>query len=217
MPFSNEDLAKAVKEMREGSGKRKFAQGVDITITIKGIDVKKPEGKVTEDVVLPHGAGEPKRILVFADGEMARVARDAGADGIIGRGEIESLQGNKKKIKSIMKNYDFTVAQSDLMVLIGKVFGPVLGPRGKMPKPVPQNANPAPIMERFRKTIRLANKAQLAFHGRIGKESMTDDQIAENARAVLDAVEKKVSDSGGQIRSVTIKATMGKPAKVNVG
>jgi len=216
MPVTAESLLKAVKQMREGSPERKFKQGVDITFTLAGIDPKKPEGRMSEDVVLPHGAGKLKKILFFADGELIRLARDAGADAVMGRADIEALQGNKKKIKKLIDGYDFTAAQSDFMVLIGKTLGPVLGPRGKMPKPVPTNANPKPVIERLRKTVRVANKAQLAFHAQIGREEMPDEQLVENARAVVEAIEKKVSDAGGRIKAVYLKTTMGKPVKVGV-
>jgi large subunit ribosomal protein L1 len=214
MPVTAESLSKAVKQMREAGQKRKFEQGVDVTLTMAGIDPKKPEGRMSEDVVLPHGAGRQKKILFFADGELVRLARDAGADAVMGRADIEALQGNKKKIKKLVDGYDFTAAQSDFMVLIGKTLGPVLGPRGMMPKPVPTNANPKPVIERLRKTVRVANKAQLAFHAQIGKEGMSDEQLVENARAVVEAIEKKVSDAGGRVKAIYIKTTMGKPVKV---
>jgi large subunit ribosomal protein L1 len=216
MPVTAESMSKAVKQMREVSPKRKFEQGVDISFTMTGIDPKKTEGRISEDVILPHGAGKQKKIMVFADGELAKLAKDAGADAVMRRSEIEALQGNKKQIKKLVGGYDFTVAQSDFMVLIGKVLGSVLGPRGKMPKPVPTNANPAPVIERLRRTVRLASKAQLASHGRIGREGMPDEQLVENARAVVEAMERKISDAGGRVKAVYLKTTMGKPVKVEV-
>jgi large subunit ribosomal protein L1 len=217
MVLSKEAILNGIKQMREQGKKRKFEQSVDFSVTIKGLDPKKPESRVSVEVTLPHGVGEPKRILVFGEGELARLARNAGADLVMNRAEVEALKGNKKKIKKLAEGYDFTMAQTDYMVLIGKVFGPVFGPRGMMPKPIPPTANPAPLLERLRKTVRLTARSQLGLHTKIGKESMTNDQLAENAVAVLEGVDRKVTGIGGEIKAVYLKTTMGKPIKLETG
>lgn len=216
MPVPTENILKAIKQMREVTQKRKFGQSVDIIVVFEGIDPKKPEGRFSEDVMVPHHVGEPKKILVFADGELARRAREAGADLVLGRDDIEALARDRKKVKKLASEYDFFVAQADYMVLIGKSLGAVLGPRGKMPKPVPAVADPKPIIDRLRKTVRLVTKDQLAVQVKIGQESMSDEHLAENARAVLDAVEHKLGESGGEIKEILVKTTMGKPVKVEV-
>jgi large subunit ribosomal protein L1 len=200
--------------MREVSPKRKFEQSVELSMTLEGIDPKKPEGRITEDVILPHRVGAPKKILVFAEGELARRAREAGADLVLSRVDVEALGRDRKKVKRLAAEHDFFIAQADMMVLIGRAIGSVLGPRGKMPRPIPSTADPAPVIERLKRTVRLATKDQRALHVRIGVESMRDEEIAENARAVLDAVEHKIRESGGSVAAVRIKTTMGKPVKL---
>jgi len=217
MTVDKDALIKAVKKAKEKKGNRKFKQSFDITVAVEGLNPKKPESRITLDVTLPHVPGRPQKILFFADGELARRAREAGADMVIGKKEIQALEGNKKEIKKLLEEYDLTVAQADLMVVIGKVLGPVLGPRGKMPRPVPPTADPAPLIERLRRTIRVTNKGQLSFNAKIGDESMEDEKIAENAMAVIEEIEKKISDVGGKLKSVYLKTTMGKPVKVAVG
>jgi large subunit ribosomal protein L1 len=214
MPVSTENILKAIKQMREAGQKRKFEQSVDLVVVLEGIDPKKPEGRITEDVVLPHQTGEPKKILVFADGELARRARDAGADLVLSRDDVEALGRERKKAKKLAVEYDFFIAQADFMVLIGKTLGAVLGPRGRMPKPIPSTADPRAIVERMKRTMRVATKDQAALHAKIGAESMSDEQLAENARVVLDAIEHKVGESAGGISKVQIKTTMGKPVKL---
>ncbi|MGQ9787910.1 MAG: 50S ribosomal protein L1 [Candidatus Hadarchaeaceae archaeon] len=210
------DFLSAVKMARAAGPKRKFVQSFEIQITLKDIDPKKPEGKIVEEVVLPHCPGEPKKVVVFADGELARRAREAGAFQVLGREEITELQKDRKQAKKLAENFDFSIAQADLMVLIGKALGPVLGIRGKMPKPVPPTADPAPIIERLKRSVRIATKEQLTLNAKIGVESMGDEEIAANARAVLEAVERRLGGDLSKIASIKIKTTMGKPVEVKV-
>jgi len=210
------DFLSAVKRAKEVSQQRKFRQSVEITIVLKDIDPKKPEGKISEEVVLPHYPGEPKKVVVFADGELARKAREAGAAQLIGRAEIEELQKDRKRAKKLAENFDFSIAQADYMVLIGKALGPVFGTRGKMPKPITPTADPAPLIERLKRSVRIANKEQLALNAKIGVESMSDEQLAANAKAILDAVERKLGGDLTKVSSVRIKTTMGKPVEVEV-
>ncbi len=214
MPVTAENLISAVKQMREASPKRKFEQSIDLLITLEGLDPKKPEGRIREDVVLPHQVGEPKKVLVFADGELAHRARQAGADLVLGRHDVEALGRERKRAKKLAAEYDFFIAQADIMVIIGKALGPVLGPRGKMPKPIPPTANPGPLIERMKQTVRMMTKDQAALHAKIGVESMSDEQLAANARAVLETVEHRLGEGTGNIRAVQIKTTMGKPVKL---
>ncbi|MEM3421368.1 MAG: 50S ribosomal protein L1 [Candidatus Hadarchaeum sp.] len=210
------DLLSAVQMARSASPKRKFSQSFEIQIALKDIDPKKPEGKIVEEVVLPHYPGEPKKVIVFADGELARRAREAGAVRVLGREEISELQKDRKQVKKLAESFDFSIAQADLMILIGKALGPVLGTRGKMPKPIPPTADPAPIIERLKKSVRIATKEQLAINAKIGVESMSDEDIAANAKAVLEAVERKLGGDLSKISSVKIKTTMGKPVELEV-
>ncbi|MEM2192642.1 MAG: 50S ribosomal protein L1 [Candidatus Hadarchaeales archaeon] len=216
MPVTREAVAEAMKKLREAIQKRNFKQSIDVAFAVKGLDPKKPESRITLDVTLPHGTGKERRVLVIADGELARLAREAGADIVIGREDLEALQGNKKEVKKLAEKFDASIAQADLMVLIGKVLGPVLGPRGKMPKPIPASANPAPIIARLRKTITLANRGQLNFQCKVGDETMPDEKLVENIIAVAEALESKLSSIGGEIRHMWLKTTMGKPIKVGV-
>lgn len=210
------DFLSAVQMARSTSSKRNFAQSFEIQIALKGLDPKKPEGKIVEEVVLPHYPGEPKKVVAFADGELARRAREAGAVQVLGREEIAELQKDRKQVKKLAESFDFSIAQADLMVFIGKALGPVLGPRGKMPKPVPPTADPTPIIERLKRSVRIATKEQLALNAKIGAESMSDEEIAANARAVLEAVERKLGGDLSKIAAVRIKTTMGKPVEVEV-
>ena len=214
MQVTVEKLTTALKQVREVSPKRKFVQSIDMSIVLGGIDPKKPEGRITEDIVLPNQFGEPKKVLVFAESELARRSREAGADMVLGRSDIEALRQDRRRARKLVAEFDFCIAQADLMVLVGKALGPILGPKGKMPKPIPPTANPKPIIERLRRTLRLTAKDQAVVHAKIGVESMNDEQVVANARAVLEAVWHRLTEHGGSIDTVKIKTTMGRPVKV---
>lgn len=214
MTIGKKELLEAVRKAKEAKGERKFKQSFEISVAVEGLNPKKPESRITVDVTLPHVPGRPQRVLLFADGELARRGREAGVDVVIGKEEILKFEGNKKEMKKLVKSCDLTVAQADLMVLVGKIFGPILGPRGKMPRPIPATADPAPLIERLRRTVRMMNRGQLCFHARIGDETMDDEKLAENAVAVVEEIERKVSEVGGKIKAVYLKTTMGKPVKV---
>ncbi|HDI13150.1 MAG: 50S ribosomal protein L1 [Hadesarchaea archaeon] len=216
MPATTEKIVDAIKRARGASPKRNFVQSIDMSIVLKGIDPKKPEGRITEDIVLPNQFGEPKKVLVFAESELARRARESGADMVLSRRDVEELGQDRKRARKLASKFDFSIAQADLMVLIGKALGPVLGPKGKMPKPVPPTINPGPIIQRLKQTLRLIVKDQPVVHVKIGMENMDDDQLAANARAVLEAIEHRLADRGGSIQTIMFKTTMGKPAKVEV-
>jgi len=216
MPVSRENVLKALKQMREVGEKRKFAQSVDLMISLKDVDLKKTESRISEEVVLPHGVGKPRKVAMFAEGELARKARDAGVDLILGRGDIDGLQKDRKRAKQVADGYDSFIAQADMMPSIGKQLGPVLGPRAKVPKPVTPTADPKPIIERSRKIVRIRTREQPTLHVLVGAESMTDEQLAENIRAVLDVIEHKLERGFHQVGSLHIKTTMGKSVKIEV-
>jgi len=216
MPISRENVLKALKQMREVSEKRKFAQSVDLMIGLKDIDLKKTESRIAEEVVLPHGVGKPRKVAMFAEGELARRARDAGVDLLLGREDIDGLQKDRKRAKQVADGYDSFIAQADLMPSIGKQLGPVLGPRAKIPKPVPPTADPRLIIERYRKTVRIRTREQPTLHVPVGVEGMTDEQLAENIQAVLDVIERKLERGFHQVGSLHVKTTMGKSVRIEV-
>ncbi len=216
MPISRENVLKALKQMREVDEKRKFTQSVDLMIGLKDIDLKKTESRIAEEVVLPHGVGKPRKVVMFAGGELARRARDAGVDLLLGHEDIDGLQKDRKRAKQVANEYDSFIAQADLMPSIGKQLGSVLGPRAKIPKPVPPTADPRPIIERCQRTVRIRTREQPTLHVPVGVESMTDEQLAENIQAVLDVIERKLERGLHQVGSLHVKTTMGKSVRIEV-
>ena len=181
---------------------------------MRDIDPKKPEGKIQEAVELPYPVGKLGKICVIASGELALKARKAGADLVIERNELEPLGGDKKKQKELVDAYDAFIAEAPLMPLIGKVLGATLGPKGKMPTPVPPNANIAAEIEKRRKTVQVRLRGQPVLQCIVGTEEMGDKEIAENVMAVIRKIEGKLKRGVKNIRSISLKTTMGAPVKI---
>jgi len=145
-----QEILEAVKKAKEDAKPRNFTQSIDVVINIKDLDVKKPENRIDEEVFLPQGRGKDVRIVFIADGELALQAKNAGADLVITKSDLEELGKDRKEAKRMANTYNFFVAQADMMPLVGRFLGPVLGPRKKMPKPVPASAKPDPIIDRLK-------------------------------------------------------------------
>ena len=209
-----QDILEAVKKAKEESKPRNFTQSIDVVITIKDLDVKKPENRIDEEVLLPNGRGKDVKIAFIADGELALQAKNAGADMVINKGELEEMGKDRKEAKKIANRHDFFVAQADMMPLVGRFLGPVLGPRKKMPKPVPATAKPEPIMERLKSTVKVRIKDQPVIQALVGTQDMEDELIAANIDAVLAVLDQKLEKGRNQIKSMYVKTTMGPVVRV---
>ena len=207
-------IEEAVKKVLEESKPRNFTQSIDVVITINELDVNKPENRVDEEVLLPNGRGKDVKIAFIAEGELAYQAEKAGADLVIDKEQLEAYGKNRAEAKKIASSYDFFVAQSDLMPTVGRFLGPVLGPRKKMPKPIPASANPEVILGRLRSTVKIRVKDQPIIQSIVGSEDMTEAQIAENVDAVLDVLDRNLEKGQKQIKALYIKTTMGPVTRV---
>ena len=214
MPLDKKTIIEALKQVREKGKKRNFTQSVELIINLQDIDPKKPEGRIQQTIELPNGLGKQMKVCVIASGEMALKAKRAGADYVLTREELEGMAGDKKKQRELAKKYDFFLAEAPLMPLIGKILGPILGPRGKMPTPVPPGADIAPLIERRRKTVMVRVRGQPVLQCRVGSEDMPDDKIAENVLAVIHSLEGKLKRGLKNISSIYLKLTMGEPVKI---
>ncbi|MBE6485296.1 MAG: 50S ribosomal protein L1 [Methanosphaera stadtmanae] len=207
-------IEEAVKKVLEESKPRNFTQSIDVVITINDLDVNKPENRLDEEVLLPNGRGKDVKIAFIAEGELAYQAEKAGADLVIDKEQLEAYGKNRAEAKKVANSFDFFVAQSDLMPTVGRFLGPVLGPRKKMPKPIPASANPEVILGRLRSTVKVRVKDQPIIQSIVGSEDMTEAQIAENVDAVLDVLDRNLEKGQKQIKALYIKTTMGPVTRV---
>jgi large subunit ribosomal protein L1 len=141
-------------------------------------------------------------------------ARKANADHVVERSELEGLAGKKQEMRKIANGYDFFIAEAPLMPLVGKTLGSVLGPRGKMPVPVPPSADIASLITKHRKTVTIRLRNQPTLQSRIGMENMKDEEITENILAVLRVLEGKLKRGMKNIKFAYIKTAMGAPVKI---
>src|SRR3989304_5821958 len=121
MPLDKKTVVDALKEAKGKSGGKKFNQTVDLILNIKEIDMKAPEGKITEVVELPHAPAKLNKVCVIASGELAFKAKRANPDNVVERADLEGLAGKKKDLRKLAEEYDVFISEASLMPLVGRV------------------------------------------------------------------------------------------------
>ncbi len=208
------EIIDAVKEAKEQAKPRNFTQSIDVIINLKDLDVRKPENRFSEEVALPNGRGKEIKIGVIADGELALAAKNAGVDVVISKEDLQEFGKDIKAAKKVVNSVDSFIAQADMMPLVGRFLGRILGPRNKMPKPVPASARIEPLLERTQATIKVGVKQQPSIQILVGTQDMDDEKLAENIEAVLAVLDRNLEKGRNQIKSMYIKATMGSVVRV---
>jgi large subunit ribosomal protein L1 len=191
----------------------KFEESVDIAIRL-GVNPRHADQMVRGALVLPHGIGKPKRVLVFAKAEKASEAEAAGAD-IVGADELVT------KVAAGFLDFDTVVATPDMMGQVGRL-GRILGPRGLMPNP-----KVGTVTADVKKAVTEAKAGKIEFrvekagivHAPVGKKSFEPQKLADNVRALLEALikAKPSTAKGAYIRSITLSTTMGAGIKIDPG
>ena len=191
-----------------------FDSTIELHIRL-GVDPRHADQQVRNVVVLPHGTGKAVRVVVFAEGEGASLAREAGADYVADDDEMI------KKIQGGWTDFDVAVATPDMMGKVGRL-GRVLGPRGLMPNP---KAGTVVSAEDIPRVVNESKAGRVEFrvdktsnlHVSIGKVSFDEIQIYENMTALMEAVKKArpASSKGTYVRRVTLTTTMGPGIKVD--
>jgi large subunit ribosomal protein L1 len=206
-----EAVQKAIEESKKLN--RKFKQSVDVVINLKNIDMNDAKNRIEDEVMLPHGRGIEAKLALFASGDLALKSKTH-VDLLIKPEEIEELAKDKKKFKKIADEYDFFIAEAPLMPTIGKTLGIILGPRGKMPKPVPPTIDIANMAKSMRKTVKIRSKTTKTIHATVGREEMNAQQMADNIDAILKRLEGKLERGKLNIGSVYVKTSMGPPMRI---
>ena len=205
--YSVDDALKLVKE----TATAKFDESVDVAVNL-GIDAKKSDQTVRGSVVLPAGTGKKVRVAVFAQGDKAKAAQDAGAD-IVG---FEDLAA---KIKEGFMDFDVVIASPDAMRVVGQL-GQILGPRGLMPNPKVGTVS-ADVVQ----AVRNAKAGQVQYRTdkagivqcTIGRASFTPEQLKTNLTALIDALNKAKPQGvkGIYLRKVSVSSTMGAGVRID--
>lgn len=216
MSLDSKAILGSVKEAKSKTEKKKFTQSVELVINLREIDMKKPESKIQELVELPHPIAKQSKVCVIASGDLALRARRAGADLVIERADLDALAGDKKRQKTLVNEYEHFISEAPLMPTVGRVLGAVLGPKGRMPIPVPPNVDIGSAIERQRRIVQVRLRSQPILQCRIGTEDMSDEQIAENIEAVIRRLEGKLKRGLKNIRSIVVKTAMGPPIRLKI-
>ncbi|MBI2124418.1 hypothetical protein HYT92_01370 [Candidatus Pacearchaeota archaeon] len=205
--MEKQDIIKVLEELRKQE-KKNFEQGVDLIINLKKIDIKKTP--LSTFVSVPHKIKE-RKICAFLN------KKSSIADTIT-KDEFDGYK-EKKKVKKLARQYEFFIASASLMPSVASVFGRVLGTAGKMPSPQlgivtsEDSETIKSVMGRINNNVRVKAK-EPSIKVLIGKEKMSNDEIAENVTAVYNAVLNILPIKNDNVKSVLIKFTMGKPKKI---
>ena len=201
----------AVKEIKSRAS-AKFDETVEISMNLN-IDPRKPDQNLRGTVMLPHGTGKTVRVGVFARGDKAREAEQAGADVVGAEDLVEKIQAGQI-------DFDRAIATPDMMALVGRL-GKILGPRGLMPNPrlgtVTQNVSEAVKAAKGGQVEFRAEKAGIV-HAGVGKASFTDDALVDNVRAFVGAITrgKPSGVKGTYLKRVHLSSTMGPAVPVEI-
>ena len=213
--MAEKKIVDSVGKILEESKKldRKFKQKIDLVINLKNLDLSIPKNRIDEEIILPYGRGSEAKVALFASGELALKAKKH-VDLLIKPEEIEDFSTDKSKFKKVADSHHFFIAEAPLMPTIGKTLGTVLGPRGKMPKPVPPNADVSGLVKNLRSTVKVRSKSNKTFHTIAGEETMSEEDIAENISAIIKRLESKLERGRMNIASVYVKTTMGPSERI---
>jgi large subunit ribosomal protein L1 len=211
--LSNQQLAELVKKGKGQSKETKFTQSVEVLISLKEVDPKKTDLNINEIVYLPHPTTKQARVCFIGSGDLAVRAKNSKANLVLDAAQLENYGGSKRDAKKLARSYDFFLADTALMPRVGKVLGQALGPKGKIPSPVPPNSPIEDMIKRMRTAIRVRSRGSLGVMAKVGDSQLSEADLAENILAVVNAVSKKLPNGDRNIKTVMVKTTMGKPAK----
>ena len=210
-----EKISQAIKDAIANAPERKFVESVDISFTIKDVDLKNPNNRIKEEVRLPSGRGKEMKIAMFAAGEAATKAKSAGIT-VFTPQEIEDFGYKKGKAKKMANSFDFFLSEVPHMGLVGRYLGVVLGPRGKMPRPVPPTLDPSIIATGLQSTVVVKSGDKMTFHAAIGTAKQSQEELSANAMEIYNRVISKLERGIGNIRSLYIKTSMGPAQNIEV-
>jgi len=216
LPLAKDEVVRALGELRQNLVKRKFSQSIDLVVKLREVDLKKPENRINESISLPNPPDKPLKICVIASGDLGTRAKTAGADMLVSRSDMENLGKDKKAARKLAQDYDFFIAEAPLMPLVGRALGSFLGPRGKMPTPVPPTAPIEQVVSGHRKMVRVRMREQPVLQCRVGTENMPDEKLVENIQAVFSRIEQKLDRGVKNVGEILVKTTMSKPVKINI-
>lgn len=216
---NKEKVVEAIAELRKNTKKRNFVQSFDLIVTLKGLDLKKPDQKVDFFLTLPHQIGKKSKIGAFVGPELVEEARKV-FDTVI-TPEDFAQYSEKKQMKKLAKEHSHFIAQANIMNQVATQFGKILGSRGKMPNPKagsvvpPKGGNLKEIYDKLQNTAKIVTKNSLMVQCCVGTEDSPDEEIAGNVIEVYNQLLNNLPGQLNNIKKVLLKLTMSKPVEIS--
>ncbi|MFP4567493.1 MAG: hypothetical protein ACLFN8_00970 [Candidatus Woesearchaeota archaeon] len=216
--MKKESLIKAIEDLRKAENKKKFAQSFDLIVNLKDLNLKNPEEQVDFFTNLKYSSSKVK-VAALVGQELNDAAQVC--DKVIKQTEFDAYKKDKKLAKKLASEYDFFIAQADIMPKVAQTFGRVLGTRGKMPNPklgtiLPGKAPVEPVYKKLQSTVRLSAKKTPVLQIKIGTEKMKDEEIIDNALIIYDQIIHHLPKERSNVKNAMLKLTMSKPIKLEI-
>lgn len=199
---------KAFDEAKKAAKPRKFTQTVELIINLKSINVK--VFSLNDAIKLPAGRGKELRVCVVGTGDFVLAGKKC-ADKTLNKHQFEDFK-NKQDVRKFISDIDYFVVEAPVMADFAKVFGQILGPKGKMPLPhhiVPPGGDPCPKAKDMKRTVRVRTRKSAVVQVPIGTEAMSIEDLEKNIKAVMDFLIHKLEQGKENIKDVRLKLTMG--------
>lgn len=217
--MNKEKVLEAIKSLKEQAKKRNFVQSYDLIITLKGLNLKKPDQKVDFFATLTHSKGKKAKIGAFVGPELVEDAKKV-FDTVITPDDFQNY-AEKKAMKKLAEEHDYFISQANIMNQVAQQFGKILGSRGKMPNPKagsvvpPKGANLQNLYEKLQKTVKIVTKSSLMIQTTIGNEDSPDEEVAANAVDVYNQLVHNLPNHENNIKKAFVKLTMSKPVEIS--
>lgn len=216
--MEEKNIVDAVKQLRKDSVKRNFSQKIDAIFVLKDLDLKKPDNQVDFFATLHFSPGKKTKVCAFSGPELHPEAEKS-CDKSISQLDFPKYQQDKKLVKKLVKEFDYFIAQANIMPQVAQTFGKVLGPKGKMPNPkagcvVPPKAALKPLYDKLQTMVRLQAKTQMVIQVMVGNEAQDEKEIVDNIKTIHNQLIHHLPSEQDNIKAVYIKYTMGKPVKI---
>jgi len=210
-------VLEAIRKAKEAK-KRNFKQTFDIIVKLKDLDLKKPEQNLDFFALLHYPIGRKAKVCALVGAEMRDAATQA-VDKVIIQDEFARYGQDKKATKKLAEEYDYFIAQANIMPAIATHFGKILGVRGKMPNPkagcvVSPNANLKQLYEKLQKTVRVKTRNSQMVQARIGYEDQPEEEIADNIITLHTQIVNHLVNHENNISKTLLKLTMGAPVEI---
>ena len=216
--MEDKQIIEAIKKVKQESAKRKFEQKIDAIFILKDLDLKKPDQQVDFFAALHYPIGKKMKVCAFTGLELQPESEKV-CDKTITQDEFPKYAADKKLAKKLVREYDYFIAQANIMPQVAQTFGKVLGPKGKMPNPkagcvVPPKGALKPLYDKLQITVKMQAKTQLVIYSMVGNEKQDEKEVADNIKTLHNQLIHHLPNGTDSLKAVYIKFTMGKPVKI---